>query len=119
MKNRKLSPSGDYVFGNNNQDYVEGSTAVAIAIKTKILLFYGEWWEDLGTGIPMFQSIIGQVNKESIKNSLQMLLIDRIKEVPEVSSVNLVSISVVDRTISTEINVTTTSGEQAEVEVVF
>lgn len=119
MKCRKLSNDGDYVFGNNSQDYLDSPYSVAIAIKTKILLFYGEWWENLGSGIPMFQSILGQANKENIKNSLQMLLMDRIKEVPEVSAVNSVSITIVERAISVEINVTTTSGEQVEVEVNF
>lgn len=119
MKARKLTQTGDYVFGNNKQDYVDGPNAVAIAIRSKVLLFYGEWWENLGVGIPMFQSILGQVNKENIKNSLQLLVSDRIKEVPEVAAVNIVLVDIVERTITTNINVTTTDNEQVQLEVIF
>ena len=81
MKYRKQTSTGDYVFGNNKNDYVAGNLAVAYAIKSKILLFYGEWWEDIGIGIPMFQSIIGQGRSEALKNSAQMLISERIKEI--------------------------------------
>ena len=54
MKYRKQLANGDYSFGNNIQDFYTGQEAIAQAIKTKILLFYGEWWEDISQGIPMF-----------------------------------------------------------------
>ena len=34
---RNKTDNGDYCFGNNKQDYVSGSDAVALAIKSKIL----------------------------------------------------------------------------------
>ncbi len=119
MKYRKQDKNGDYVFGHNKNDYVSGNLAVGYAIKSKILLFYGEWWEDIGIGIPLFQSILGQVRSESVKNSAQMLLIDRIKEISEVGAVNKVEISFIERTMKVEISVTTTNNEVTEVEVVI
>ena len=117
MKYRKQDVNGDYVFGYNKNDYVSGNLAIAYAIKSKILLFYGEWWEDLGIGIPMFQSIMGQSRSEALKNSMQQMLIDRIKEISEIAAVNKVDISMIDRTMACSISVTTTSNEAVETEV--
>lgn len=118
MKYRKLTNVGDYSFGNNGQDYISDAEAVAQAVKTKILLFYNEWWEDLGQGIPMFQSILGNASFEGIKDSLQMLLKDRILGVPNISSVDEINIvQDKNRTVTITIRCTTTSGETAETEV--
>ena len=119
MKYRKQTSTGDYVFGNNKNDYVAGNLAVAYAIKSKILLFYGEWWEDIGIGIPMFQSIIGQGRSEALKNSAQMLISERIKEIEEVAAINKVNITFVKRTMEVQISITTTNNEVVEVEVVI
>ena len=119
MKYRRQDENGDYVFGHNKNDYVQGKLAIAYAIKSKILLFYGEWWEDIGIGIPMFQSIIGQGRSEALKNSAQMLISDRIKEIEEVAAINKVNILFVKRTMEVQISVTTTNKEVVEVEVVI
>lgn len=92
MKARKLDSNYDYVFGNNSQDYVDGAEAVAIAVRTKVLLFYKEWWEDRSIGIPMFESIMGQVNKNNIRMAAISLITKRILEVPEVKKVDSVDV---------------------------
>ena len=86
LKYRRLTSTGDYSFGSGGNNYASGNEAVAQAIKTKLLLFYGEWWENLGEGIPMFQSVLGQTNPETIKSSLSMLVEQRIMEIEEVDS---------------------------------
>lgn len=88
MKYRKLDKNGDYSFGNNKFDYASYPNSVALAIRGKLLLFYGEWWEDIGIGIPMFQSFLGQVNRPSLIGGLQRLLEKRVMEVPGVKSVS-------------------------------
>ena len=121
MKYRKLTSTGDYSFGSGSNNYADGNEAVAQAIKTKLLLFYGEWWENLGEGIPMFQSVLGQTNPETIKSSLSMLVEQRIAEIQEVDSVKNIEIDYdrKNRTISMEVDVATTSGEIVNVEVSF
>ena len=121
MKYRRITSSGDYSFGSGSKNYVDGNEAVAQAIRTKLLLFYGEWWENLGEGIPMFQSVLGQTNPETIKSSLSMLVEERIVEIQEVDSVKNIEIDYdrKNRTISMEVDVTTTSGEIVNVEVSF
>lgn len=116
MKARKLTSSGDYSFGTNDQDYISGVEATAQSIRTKVLLFYGEWWENLGIGIPMFQSLIGQVNPENLKISASLLITDRIKEIPEVVSVDEVVVERIGRSLYFSIKVTTDEG-QTSVEV--
>ena len=92
MKARKLDSNYDYVFGNNSQDYVDGAEAVAIAVRTKVLLFYKEWWEDRSICIPMFESIMGQVSKNNIRMAAISLITKRILEVPEVKKVDSVDV---------------------------
>lgn len=118
MKYRKQTETGDYCFGNNKFDYVEGDDALAYAIKSKLLLFYNEWWEDLGSGIPMFQDFLGQVNRNQVSIGLQMLVSKRIKEIEQVKSVDYVKINMVgERSINIEVKCTSRAGETAEVEV--
>lgn len=119
MKYRKLTDDGDYSFGSNELDYVDGNMAIAQAIKTKILLFYQEWWEDVGLGIPMFQSFLGQMNPEVLSNSLPMVVEERVLEVQGVKSVEDVQVKLdkIDRRVEMLIIVRTTTGELVEVEV--
>lgn len=116
MRNRVLTETGDYSFGKNQEDYITGKEAIAQAIKTKVLLFYGEWWENIGIGIPMFQSIVGQMNPEALKISSSLLIKKRIEELQEVTSVDNVEVSREGRTLKFSITVTTTEG-QVSVEV--
>ena len=114
---RKLTSNGDYSFGNNKEDFLEGDLALAQAIKTRILLFYQEWWEDLNNGIPMFQNIIGQVNRNNIEVALQSLLIKRIQEFPEVSEAKVSLVGIDGRTLTMQIECQLASQESIEFEI--
>lgn len=120
MKYRKLVDN-DYYFGASSNCYIDKDEAVAQAIKTKILLFYGEWWENIGLGIPMFQSVLGQTNPDTIKSSLSMLVEQRILEIEEVTSLSNIEVDCnrETRTISLIVDVTTVDGESVRTEVSF
>lgn len=61
MRYRKLSASGDYTFGNGQQDfYRDVPEAVGQACKTRLLLWLGEWFLDTQEGTPMMQGILGK-----------------------------------------------------------
>jgi hypothetical protein len=61
MRYRKLTPSGDYSFGNGQQDfYRDVPEAVAQAVKTRLLLWLGEWFLDTDQGTPYMQGILGK-----------------------------------------------------------
>jgi len=56
---RKLDENGDYTFGRRNA-FVSETEAVAQAVKTRLLHFKGEWWENLSDGTPFFQEVAGR-----------------------------------------------------------
>jgi len=78
---RRLDENHDMCFGRGKQDFLEDSVgnpeAIAQAIKTRLLLFLGEWWMDLYDGLPLWEQILGQ--RIDNKNIINEILIDRIK----------------------------------------
>lgn len=65
--------------------------AVTQIIKTTILLFMGEWWENIQLGTPMFQNILGI--RGATANSVSAILQNRILSVPFVTGLTNVSSS--------------------------
>lgn len=61
--------------------------AVTQAIQTALLLFQGEWWENLNAGTPMFQQILGQRTTPKGLQAMNLALSQAIQAVPYVSSV--------------------------------
>ena len=50
MRYRALDDNGDMTFGGNNKNFLKDIKAVIQAIKTRIKLLKGEWWENTETG---------------------------------------------------------------------
>lgn len=117
MKYRKLDKDGDYVFGNNSSDYIEKDDAIAQAIKTKLYLFYGEWWEDISIGLPMFQSILGQVSNSNLRQTVILLCAEQINKVAGVTNVDSISVDISARKLSLTIDATTENGTTVTLEV--
>lgn len=117
MKYRKLDENGDYAFGNNSYDYIEKDEAIAQAIKTKLYLFYGEWWEDISLGLPMFQSILGQVSNNNLRQTVILLCAEQINLVEGVTSVDSISVDISARKLGLTIDVTTENGTTINLEV--
>ena len=111
MKYRKLDNNGDYSFGSGFSDFVSDKNAIAQAIKTKILLFYGEWWEQIDDGIPMFQSILGAYDTETVKLASNRLMIDRIRQVDGVTDVSEAKTNVIGRKLYLSYRVDTIYGQ--------
>jgi hypothetical protein len=70
---RKLDSNGDYIFGQPSIEFLTDTEAVAQAIKTRLLLLYGEWWESTTDGTPFWQQILGSsgANKSVVDGILQ------------------------------------------------
>ncbi len=81
MLYRRLTEDHDMSFGRGKQDFLEDSLgnpeAIAQAIKTRLLLFLGEWWMDTLDGLPLWQKILGQ--RVVDKGIIDRILIDRIR----------------------------------------
>lgn len=117
MQYRALTDEGDYTFGNNQYDYLSGDEAIAQAIKTRLLLFYGEWFENIDIGIPYFQSILGQVSDDSLKISIVQLVSQRLLEINEIQNVDSVVIQTNGRQLLLQITVTTVYNTSVTTEV--
>lgn len=117
MRYRRLDENGDYSFGNNSLDYIKDNDAVVQAIKTKLYLFYGEWWEDISLGLPMFQSILGQVSNENLRRTVILLSAEQIQSVEGVSSVDSIVVAISARKLMLSIDVTTEYGSSVSTEV--
>lgn len=82
MRYRRLDEDHDYCFGRGTKDYLEDSygnpEAIQQAIKTMLLLFLGEWWENTQEGLPLWQKILGQRIKS--KDVIDNIIVKRIRE---------------------------------------
>lgn len=72
MRYRKLSPSGDYSFGNSQQDfYRDVPEAVGQAAKTRMLLWLSEWYLNIEEGTPFMQGILGKYSVSEANITIQ------------------------------------------------
>ncbi|MGF6633517.1 hypothetical protein [Paraburkholderia sp. MM6662-R1] len=76
---------------------------VASAIRT----FLGECWYDTTLGVPYWQNMLGQLPPASF---VRAKLEEAARTVPNVGSATVVSLTIADRKISGEIDVTDASG---------
>lgn len=116
MQYRKLDVNGDYSFGRGGQDFHSGTMAVAQAVKTRLLLLQGEWWEDLDNGLPLFQNILGASGSPDSLNGIDLLIQERITETPGVKTLSNYSRTFEDRTLSLSCSIETIYGD-AEIEI--
>ena len=75
---RKLDENWDYIFGRGKNAYLEGADAVAQAIKSRLLLLYSEWWEDLEDGLPLWEKILGSSGRPENLKAVDFIFKDRI-----------------------------------------
>ena len=87
MKNRRLTDNWDYTFGHGINDYLTGVEAVAQAIKSRLLLLYHEWWEDLEDGLPLFEKILASSGREENITAVDIIIKDRIATTKDVLAV--------------------------------
>ena len=84
MRYRKLSPLGDYTFGNGQLDfYRDEPAAVGQSVKTRLLLWLGEWFLNTDDGTPFMQGILGKHSKNTADVTIQ----DRVLNTTGVTSI--------------------------------
>lgn len=88
MKYRKLSSSGDFVFGQGPSEFLNNvPDAVAQAVKTRLALASGEWFLDLTEGTPYSTQILGMGTQNTYDQAIQQ----RIANTPGVKSIDAYS----------------------------
>lgn len=107
MRYRALDEDGDMTFGGNNKNFLKGIKAVIQAIKTRIKLLKGEWWENTETGFPLFQDILGNYDYLKIKNRI----VERIQQTQGVLSVANIDIEYENRKLNFNCTVSTIYGD--------
>lgn len=76
MRYRELSPTGDYMFGNGEADFLINSPqAVAQVVKTYLKLFLGEWYLNVNDGTPWFQGVLGFHSQAEADEALQQTIL--------------------------------------------
>lgn len=117
MKYRKLSEDGDYTFGQGNANFLTGSDAILQAIKTKILLLKGEYWEDVNDGTPLFDDILKKRSDDAARNAIDIVVKNRIMEVEGVTSVSNFISKIEDRRYIATIDVQTIYSDLTNVSI--
>lgn len=107
MRYRALDENGDMTFGGNNKNFLKDIKAVIQAIKTRIKLLKGEWWENTETGFPLFQDILGNYDYLKIKNRI----VERIQQTQGVLSVTNIEIEYDNRKLNFNCTVSTICGD--------
>lgn len=65
MRYRKLDAAGDFVIGHGAADlWTDSPEGVAQAVKTRLLLFSGEWFLDVEEGTPWMTQVLGKHRPE-------------------------------------------------------
>jgi len=114
MRYRKQDANGDYVWGHQQNDFwLNTPEGVAQAIKTRLLLFVGEWFLDVTDGTPWTTRILDKYTKDQYDAAIQ----DRILGTQGVTQISDYSSSVntttrtltVDATVETQYGTTTIS----------
>jgi hypothetical protein len=75
------------IAGHGAADFYVDEEAVAQAIKTRLLLLWGEWWEDTSDGLPLYQNIIGVRGTQANLAATELLIRDRIAQTENVLEV--------------------------------
>ena len=90
----QLDPSYDPIFADGAS--LVGVQAVGQAILTRLKLFLGEWWEDLSLGLPVFQTMLGQLGSQRGQAAIQLAIQQNILGAPYVINVDNVEVSFTD-----------------------
>lgn len=118
---RALDSNGDYTLGKNLHGFLFDAAAVAQAVKTNLKLLQGEWWESMATGLPLFQSILGQSGTPDHLKAVDLLIQQRILKTQGVASISAYQ-STLDasvRQLTVTVTIATITGQTATVGVSF
>jgi hypothetical protein len=91
MRVRKLSPTGDFTFGNGLQNFlIDTPAAVGQVVETSLLLWLGEWFNDTSLGMPWLEGVLGKHNQATADVTVQdyILNVQGVSDIAAFSSVD-------------------------------
>ncbi|AZI51972.1 hypothetical protein CBF16_14330 [Pantoea agglomerans] len=77
MRYRREDADGDYTFGRGDDTWLINSPeAVAQAVKTRFLLWYGQWFLDITEGTPWIQSVLGKQKPDTYNLAIRQRILE-------------------------------------------
>lgn len=77
MRYRREDDDGDYTFGQGDDTWLINSPeTVAQAVKTRFLLWYGQWFLDTTEGTPWIQSVLGKQKPETYNLAIRQRILE-------------------------------------------
>lgn len=77
MRYRREDDDGDYTFGQGDDTWLINSPeTVAQAVKTRFLLWYGQWFLDTTEGTPWIQSVLGKQKPETYNLAIRQRILN-------------------------------------------
>jgi hypothetical protein len=89
-----LDANYDPIFADGTS--LTGVDAIAQAIGTRLRLFLGEWWAALNVGLPVFQSMLGQLGSAKGLAAMRLSIQQNVEGAPYVTGAVNVEASFVD-----------------------
>lgn len=72
MRYRKLSSDDDYTFGASQLNfYRDVPEAVGQSVKTRLLLWLGEWYQDIEEGTAYLEGVLGKYSQSTADSTIQ------------------------------------------------
>jgi hypothetical protein len=77
MRVRKLTNTGDISFGNGQLDFWNDMPeGVGQTVRTRLLLWLGEWYLNTDDGTPYLESILGKYSEAQADSAIQDRVLD-------------------------------------------
>ncbi|HGJ5857345.1 hypothetical protein [Arsenophonus nasoniae] len=77
MRYRRETEKGDYSFGQGDNTFLTNTAdAVALAIKTRLSLWQGQWFLDSEEGTPWLQSVLGKPYLDAYGMAIKQRILD-------------------------------------------
>lgn len=116
MRYRRLSPTGDYTFGQGGLNFlVDSPECVGQSVQTRLRLWLGEWFLDATDGTPWSEKVLGERRQATWDAAVR----DRVLATDGVASIDAYESSLdsaarrltYSMTVTTRFGVTTVSDE--------
>jgi hypothetical protein len=76
MKYRKLDADGDYVFGTGNDFHKDSPETVAQAVRTRLLLYQGDWFLQPDAGVPWRSDVLGALPEGAYEDVIRDAILE-------------------------------------------
>jgi len=116
MKVRPLDDNGDFVPVYSLTQMVSGAEAVKQAVEMRLRFYHGEWWEDEDIGFEIPDFLVENIRSGEI-DLVSKYISQYIASTQDVQSVDDTLSVYSDHILQFACVITTTSGEEEEVEV--